>query len=147
MSIKWEAPNSPETVLSTELNSLADGANKITTTPISNDGSTELYLYADFQLYLAAQASARDNGARVELYILPEISGNYCYGGDSLDPPRAMLVGSFEFDAATNARYSHIRGVMLPPTDFHVLVINETGQAFASSGNVLVTKRYNMQSS
>ena len=145
MTIKWETPASAETILSTELNSLADGANKITTTAVSNDASGELYLFADFQLYLAAQGSARSSGAHVKLFILPEIGGNFTYGGDSLDPAVGLLAGSFEFDAATAARYSHVRGIPLPPTDFDVLVMNETGQAFASSGNVLKMERYNLQ--
>jgi len=45
------------------------------------------------------------------------------------------------------ARYEVIRGVLLPPMDFHVLVMNETGQALAASGNTLTLRRYNMASS
>ena len=145
--IKWATPDTAEDVLTTELNSLSDAANKITTTAISNDQTAELDMYADFVLSLAAQGSARDSGAHVDLYILPQSDGtNYPYGGDSLDPSSNHWVGSFMFDAATNARVEVIRGVALPPMDFHVLVINQTGQAFASSGNTLQLRRYNLES-
>lgn len=144
--IKWNAPDSPETVMTTELNSLANDGRAITSTPVSNDASGELDMYAEFQLYLPAQGSARDDGAHVEMYVLPEVNGNYAYGGSTLTPASNLLVGSFEFDAATAARYAHLRGVLLPPTDFYVLLINRTGQALASSGNVLRMERYNVQS-
>jgi hypothetical protein len=144
-TVKWEAKAGVESVLTTELNSLADDGNKITTSALSNDASNELYLYADFKLYLAEQGSARDSGGGVALYILPEVDSDHNYGSDSLDPPVQHRVGFFEFDAAVTARESIIRGVLLPPSDFHVLVINETGQAFAASGNTLDMERYNMQ--
>jgi hypothetical protein len=144
---KWETPAASANVLTTELNTLGIGANKITTTAVSNDQPSELYIYADFTLYLATQGTARSSGARVDLYILPRSDGtNYPYGGDSLDPSANHWVGSFLFDATTTARYEVIRGILLPPEDFHVLVMNETGQLLAASGNILSMRRYNMQS-
>ena len=141
---KWEAPASTSTILTTELNSLGDGANKLSGA-ISNDGASELYLYGDLELYIAT-TSTRASDARVEVYILIELDGsNYSYGGDSQDPAPSMHVGDFQFDAATAARYAHIRGVMLPPTDFKILLINEMGVAMASSGNTLKLAKYNLQ--
>jgi len=141
---KWNAPDSVETILTTELNALADGANKITGTAVSNDQAAELDMYADFTLYLAAQGAARSAGAYVALYILPMSDGtNYPYGGDALDPAANLWTANFVFDAATTARYAVIRGVLLPPMDFHVLVMNETGQAFAATLNTLKMRRYN----
>jgi hypothetical protein len=144
-TIKWVYSGSLTTIFTTELNSLANGSNKITGTALDNDSGLDLY--ADFEFYIAAQASARSAGAYIPLYILPLVdASNPTYGGDSLDPPGSMWVGSFLLDAATTARYTSIRGVLLPPFDFHVLVMNETGQAFASSGNTLKYRRYNMSS-
>ena len=142
---KWEAPASISTIFTTELNSLADGGNQISSA-LSNDAAGELYLYADFELYINTTAS-RAADARVELYILVELDGsNYSYGGTSLDPAPSMHVGDFQFDAsATATRYAHIRGVLLPPTDFKVLVINELGVAMASSSNTLKWIKYNLQ--
>lgn len=146
-TIKLEAHTAASDILTTELNTLADGANKLSAA-LSNDAAGELYLYADFELFVSTQGSARSSDARVDLYILVEQdTTNYTYGGDSVDPPRNSWVGSFLFDAAVTARYNHIRGVALPPTDFKVLLINETGQALAATLNVLQWIKYNLQSS
>lgn len=145
--IKWGDVAAAESVLTTELNGLTTGSNKITSSAISNDQSTELDVYADFILYLAEQGTARSANAYVPLYILPQVNSQYPYGGDSLDPATNLLVGSFLFDAAVTARYAVIRNIVLPPGDFHVLVMNETGQNLAATGNTLYMRRYNMESS
>lgn len=138
MATRYTAKDSASNVLTTELNSLGDGSNKITGSALSNDAATtERELFADFMLSIATQGSARDSGATVDLYIIPEVNGTYAYGGDALDPARKHYRGSFEFDAATTARVDIIEQVKLPMSDYYVLVQNGTGQAFASSGNVL----------
>jgi hypothetical protein len=142
MSSQYTAKDSASTVLSTELNSLGDGSNKITGTALSNDASGERDLFADFSLSLAAQGSARDSGATVDIYIIPEVDTTYAYGGDSLDPSANHYRGSFRFDAATTARVDILDGVRLPNSDYHVLLQNNTGQAFAASGNVLKSEIY-----
>lgn len=144
--IKWGDVAAAESILTTELNALGDGANKITGTAISNDAVAELDVYADFVLYLATQGSARDAGGYCPLYILPEVDSQYPYGGDSLDPAGNLCVGAFQFDAAVTARYAVIRGIILPPGDFHILIMNETGQALAATLNTLDMRRYNMES-
>lgn len=143
---KWGDVTSQASVLTTELNSLADGANVISAL-LSNDQTAELDTFADFVFTLAAQGSARDAGAYISLYILPEVEGSVQYGDASTDPPSTMWCGSFAFDAATTARIGTIRGVLLPPDDFYVLVMNETGQALASTGNILDYRTYNVESS
>lgn len=143
---KWEAPASIQTYLSTELNSLADGANKLGA-KIDNvaDGENELFMV--LELYLATQGSARSAGATVDVYVLPSVDDtNFCYGSDSVDPPASAYVGSFPLDAATTARYATLHNIPLPPLDFKILVINETGQAFAASGNTLKYRLYSFES-
>lgn len=135
MASKHAAHSSATTVLSTELNSLADGGNKITSTALSNDAATtERYLFGHFSLSIAATATRTD--ANVDLYILPEVDGTHVFGGDSLDPEQGY-VGSFVFDLATTARVAEIRGVALPNSDFHVLVQNNIGVALAATGSTL----------
>lgn len=141
MASIYSAKSTAETILSTELNSLADDGNKITTAPLSNDASNERYLFCDLSFDIATQASARSSGATIDVYIIPEVDGTFAYGGDSLDPS-GHFRGSFSFDAAVTARNNAIEGVKLPNSDFHVLLINNTGQALAASGNVLKMERY-----
>jgi hypothetical protein len=145
-TIKYEVPASIETIFTTELNALADDDTKLSAA-LSNDAASELDLYADFQLYVAAQASARAIGGTVGLYILIEIDGtNYGYGDDALLPGGQAWVGSFALDNATTARYVDLRGIQLPPFNFKVLVHNDTGQAFAATGSTLKMRRYSLES-
>lgn len=139
--VNWSDYPSAVTYLTTGLNALADGGNKLGA-EIDNTGNGDMY--ADFEMYIATQGSARDSGAFVALYILPSVDGvNFCYGGDSLDPPANTHRANFLFDAAVTARYSTIIHVLLPAGKFKLLVINETGQAFAGTGNTLKTTVYN----
>ena len=143
MVSKYTAEEVHAGIFTTALNSLADGANKITAIALSNDAAAERDLFAKFRLHIAAQAAARSTGARVDLYLLPEENTTFAYGGDALDPSPAHFAGSFHFDAATTARDDVIENIILPPGDFHVLLINETGQAFAATGNTLGYERLN----
>lgn len=146
-TIKHEAKEAAENVMTTELNSLADASLAITSAALSNDAAAELELYADFRLYLATQGSARDSGANVTMWILPEVDGTYPYGSASLEPQPELIVGSFSFDAATTARYAVLRDIPLPPSDFHVVVKNNTGQALAATANTIRMERHSIESS
>ena len=147
-TITWSAPDAAESLMTTELNAVASSANAITGTAVSNDAAGELDLYATFELYLATQGGNRAAGARVDMYFLPEIDGsNYSFGGASLDPSPSSFAGTFQLDAGvTTARYTLLTMVPLPPHDFHIVLINETGQALAATGNTLKMSRYNMAS-
>lgn len=145
-TIQLNTPDSESQVMTTDLNSLADGGNVLSAAQ-SNDGAGELDLLVDVELDLAAQGSARDSGAYVALYLLTSSDGtNYDYGDGSTDPALTNWVGNFPLDAATNARRVSIRGIPLPPSNYKWLLQNNTGQAFASSGTILTEKRYNLSS-
>jgi hypothetical protein len=138
---RWATPESVQSYLTAELNGLADGANKIGA-EIANEA--DKYLYVNVELYVAAQGSARDSGAYVALYLVPALDGtNYSYGDDSTDPPAHALIGQFLLDAATTARRVTLENLLIPPLDFKLLVMNETGQAFAANGNTLKYRRHN----
>jgi hypothetical protein len=140
---KWEAPSDIVTYLSTELNSLADGANDLGA-KIDNVADGENELYIDLEFYIALQGGSRDADGRVEIYLLTSIDNtNFDMGGDSTDPRPSSLLCVFSLDAATTARYRTFHSLPIPPFDFKLLVMNETGQNFASSGNTL---KYRMHS-
>jgi len=142
---RWDTPASEETVMSTELNSITNSSNAISGT-ISNDASTELDDWVTFDLSLAAQGTARNSTARVELYILYTLDGtNFTFGSASLDPPATAWVADFPFDAATTARTVVLGPILLLPFDFQAVIINETGQTLAASGNTLTMRRHPRQ--
>jgi hypothetical protein len=142
MSSKYTGKAAATSPMTTELNSLGDASNKLSSALSNDAATTERNLFADFSLSIATQGSNRDTGATVRLYVLPEVDGEYAYGGDSLDPSPAHYRGSFHFDAATAARVDIIEGVKIPNGDYKILLINNTGQAFAASGNVLKCEIY-----
>lgn len=145
-NLKYTAIQSATTVLSTELNSLANDGNSLSSA-ISNDGSSERFLYCMIEVSLAAQSTARSAGAHIAIYFLPTIDGGttYSYGDNSTDPSPGTLVATLPLDASTSARVVTIYGVQLPPSDFKILLENKTGQAFASSNNTLKIAQYGIE--
>lgn len=146
-SIKLEAA-SISTVLSTELNSLANNAAALGT---EYDNSSNLYLWATFELN-ATFGSAPTAGNTVDLYIIPAPDGtNYDDNttGASGAAPSTSYVGGFPLRAVTSAQkvpLGVVRRVDLPPTKFKVFVVNGSGQAFPASGSTVKMIPYRYQS-
>lgn len=143
-AINWESNPSLTSYLTTELNSLADAANKL---GAAIDNSAGLDMYADVEISLAAQGSARSAGAYVAVYLIPSADGGttYAYGGDSLDPGANHLVATVPFDAATTARDQLATMIPVPPGHFKLLIQNQTGQALAASGSTVQYRLYSAE--
>jgi hypothetical protein len=126
--------------LTTDLNSLANGSTSAASSAIDN--TSNLDLYHDLTLTVAAQGSSRSAGATVSVYLIPALDGtNY----DDTSASTAELVAVFSLDAATTARQSTRRDVPVPPGLFKYFVVNNTGQAFASSGNILEYRAHSIE--
>lgn len=127
-------------ILTTELNSLANNAG-VTTATIENN--TTLDQYADFEL-VATYGTAPVADTTVDLYIVRTVDGTN-FEDASASRPSAEFVGSFVLDNVTTAQRKIVRGVMLPPNSFKLLIVNKAGQAMAASGNTLRGDFYNQQ--
>jgi hypothetical protein len=145
-TFKWIAPEALTTYFTTELNSLADSTSD--TTGFSAVGAeiaaeTDLQQYINLELVVAAQGAARSAGAFVAVYI------NYAADGvtydDTTNKAFAELLAVFPLDAATTARRLTKTNLPIPPIDFKLLVLNDTGQALAATGNTLKYRRHNEQ--
>lgn len=139
MAAKYIAHGAVETLLSVEIDSLADGGNKITPSALSNDDVTERYLMGNFKLSLGA--TALRTGRFVDMFILPEIDGDFATGSDSIDSEQKNHAGTFSFDLSTNAREDIISDVRLPNADFKVLLVNNIGVSFSAASNSLKLER------
>jgi hypothetical protein len=150
MNITYTQPGNGANIATTGLNSLASAAQygSSSTTLIDNSGGASGQvnasgdLYLNLSLYLAAQGSARSSGAYVSVAICAMVDGSdYC------DPtsPCPTPLAQFNFDAATTARYVTLTNIPIPPGKFFLVVTNNTGQAFASSGNILYGSTHHEQ--
>ena len=135
----WSA--SIASVLTTEMNGTTNGS--ISTASAAIDNSTALDLYDDLTLTLATQ-SARSAGATVSVHMVQAVDGtNY----DDVEATCGQLVAVFPLDAATTARQCTVRDVPIPPGLFKYFVLNNTGQAFAASGNLLERRPHSVETS
>ena len=133
----WSA--SIASVLTTEMNGTTNGS--ISTASAAIDNSTALDLYDDLTLTLATQ-SARSAGATVSVHMVQAVDGtNY----DDVEATCGQLVAVFPLDAATTARQCTVRDVPIPPGLFKYFVKNNTGQAFAASGNLLERRPHSIE--
>lgn len=129
------------TALSTQLNSLGNSANSAASSNIDN--TTNLDLFHDLTLTVATQGSARSAGATVGVYLIMALDGTNL---DAVNETTAELVATFQLDAATTSRQLTRRDVPIPPGVFAYFLRNATGQAFASSGNLLEYRGHSLQS-
>ena len=145
-TFQWVAPEALTAYLGTELNTLADSTSDTTWfsavgAEIANE--TGLYQYIELELVIAAQGAARSAGAFVAVYI------NYAADGTTYDDTSnkafSELLAVFPLDAATTARRLTKANIPIPPLDFKLLVLNDTGQALAATLNTLKYRRHNEQ--
>lgn len=145
-TVKWLAPEAVTSALFTELNSLADSTSDTTgfsavSAEISNE--TDLFQYINLEFVLATQGAARAAGGFVAVYIVYALDGTI-YGNDT-DKAYTEQLTAFQFDAATTARRITKTNLPIPPLDFKLQVLNDTGQALASGANALNYRRHNEQ--
>ena len=119
-------------LLTTELNSLANGS--LTAVSAAFDNSTNLTIWADYELVLGTQGGARSAGATCTLFMSVALDGtNYT---DATVEGEIVVV--WPLDAATTARRHVRRGFELPPSaTIKFYLLNSTGQALNASGNTV----------
>ena len=145
--ILWAAETGA-TIMSTELNSLADDG--VAIDGADYDNATNEYTEASFLLYCAGFGGVPDGGG-IELHAIYKVDGTHY--GDSEDGDVAgtaaslvnasTLVGMFTVRAANEDQYLQCMGVPLLPFAVRFALKNTTGQALAASGNTLGIYPYN----
>lgn len=139
-AIKWSTPAAIASLLTTGLNSLANGSRALSAAITTNREQ-----YADFEL-VATFGSAPAADSPVYLYFLKQVDGtNYEDGGTSLTPSAPPDV-IFTVRAVTTAQREIRNRVVLPNGTFEVLLVNASGQAMAASGNTVKWVTYNDES-
>lgn len=127
----WSTPSSAtEAIATASLNSLAN-ATAVTGAAIDNSSSKKLYM--QLHLYLASANLSASTNPGIEIYLLVSQDGTN-YDDDDTVGTYALTIPV----AATSATHRKVSGlIQIPPTKFKVKLLNQTGQAFAASGNTL----------
>jgi hypothetical protein len=145
---KWKAPTEALTeILGSALNTLGFSTSDITgfsgvSAEIPN--ATDQYQYIALELILATQLSARTAGAYVGVYLAQALDGTTVE--DTANKAFAVPLALFSLDAAVTARRLQRANIPIPPVDFRLYVLNNTGVNLAAVGNTVKYRRYNEQS-
>lgn len=133
-------------IVTTELNALADNASALDTDELSNDASTERNMLADFAVTIATQGSARDSSAAISLLIVPAGLSAGVYTDAIADIKLANnyiarradgTAATYTLDAATTDREVVFSGVQIPNGNYKVGLLNASGYALAASGSII----------
>lgn len=140
---KWNAPSSTVTVLTTQLDGLANNAATAASSAIANQ--TNLDIYTDWELVLGSLSPAA--GAFVSVYIMEAVDGtNYPAPSAAdmrLQTTQLLFVAPLGTTAATAQRIA-IRNVVIPPGTFKIILDNQSGVALNATGNTLKMNPYNV---
>ena len=143
---RWTAYDTIQTYLSTELNSLADNANKLGAAINFAASGSDRKLYLDIEVYLASVDLSAETNPAIYLWLLGRTDGtNFEDGGDSTDPARQPDV-IFPVIASSAAHRVFAMRVLTTPDQGKILVENQTGAALASTGNTVKYYLYSEQS-
>lgn len=138
---KWSGYTSRGTVLTTELNSLVNGAT--CTTGAAYDNSSNLDSLAVAELAVTYGTNPTLDSV-VELYALRSLDGtNYEDGSSSLRPPWGAFVGVFQLYNTTNAQKLMTVPFELSGGKVKFIAINRAGQTMAASGNTVTLYTFN----
>lgn len=133
---KWDSKwTDRSTVLTTELNSLANGSRTNAGTQIDNGSNLDQFGCVELQVTFGSNPSA---GAYVAIYAVraPDDS-NYEDGSSSVDPGAHRLVATIPVRASTSAQRLSSQVFPMDPSKTKFILLNKTGQAFPSSGSTL----------
>jgi hypothetical protein len=133
--ILWEAaPASRGNVLTTELNSLANGGYSAAGTEIDN--SANLDQWGSFEINLASLNPT--TGAYLQLFIVTAPDGtNYEDNPSSTNPGSHASVAIVSIATGSATKRVMTPWFRLPPTKFKVVLLNGAGVAFAASGSTV----------
>lgn len=126
--IQWDAEDaSPTTVLSTQLNSLADGSKSGVGT--SYDNGANLNQYGWLEVVLASLTPTAGNFLTIYMYVYT--------GGTTEDVAGIVPLVTVSCTTSTGAKRVVSRRFELPPYEVSFEVQNDLGVALASSGNTV----------
>ena len=139
---KWTAQSGQTTVLSTDLNALANGAYSVVSAAVDN--TTNLHQWASAELVLASLTPT--GSPYIAVYLLPTQSSVYPDGGGAVAPSAENLWCVFALSTSAGAKNRVIMGLPIPPANMKFVLYNAAGPALGATLNTLKITTYAEQS-
>lgn len=135
-AIKWEAGwVSRGTVLTTQLNALANDARSAAGSEIANQTNLDQLAILELLVTFAVAPAA---GAIVQIHMIQALDGtNYEDGSDTVDPGIHTAIASIPVKAVTTAQRVRSNRFLIDPAKTKFILLNKSGQAFPATGSTL----------
>lgn len=134
-TIKWSGYTDRASVLTTELNALANAGRSAAGKEIDNATNKDRWGKLELSVTFGTAPSA---GGYVEIYAITAPDGtNYEDGSNTVDPGTHKLIDRLPVRAVTTAQRLTGRLFPLEPAKTKFLLVNGSGQAFPASGSAL----------
>ena len=146
MSVPKLKLGSIASLLTTELNSLANAAGAVAGSAYNNTqggGAGDGYPYAEVELNLGSPGGTVAGSISVYFLLTPD-GTNQEDGSSSVQPARPADV-VFPLRGVSTAQRLTRKGVVLPPGNWKALLWNASGQALNASGNTLKILPYTVE--
>ena len=140
---KWNAPTS-QTLLSTELNSLANNTHSDSGQTLTNDIS--LAIYGDCEVYYQANA-APNTGGSVQVWLRTAYDGSNYAHVTAESSAQVLFVAGLSSNLATPSLAEQrvvVRNLVFPPMRFRLNLANHSGVTMKSSGSTVRCALYHV---
>ena len=131
-------------VLTTELNSLADG--NVCALSAEIDNTSNKYILADLQLDLAS-LTISSTSAFVSVFVVPTVDGtnypDWASGAFANYHGQYFAASAAVRNVSSTTARANARGILVPPGKFKVALYSKVGVTLASSNNTLAARYYN----
>lgn len=135
---KWAAPGSSTSIITTGLNSLANGS-LATSSSTSIDNATDKAVYADVEVNLASFTPG--TGPYVDVCLF------YSYDGTNFEDQSTArsdcVVASLAMTTGASAKRMAKTNIPIAPFKFYVGLVNRSGAALAASSNTVLIRTHN----
>ena len=138
---KWNAPTS-QTLLSTELNSLANNTHSDSGQTLTNDIS--LAIYGDCEVYYQANA-APNTGGSVSVWLRAAYDGtNYAHVYAETTSQVLFIAALASNPTGVAEQRVVVRNIVFPPMRFRLNLANHSGVTMKSSGSTVRCALYHV---
>ena len=136
----YSALQNATTMLTTELNALADDDLAVGTTVFDNTTNKGAWATAELDFGASLDLSFGNNNPVCYLYLIPSYDGtNYADGGDAGSElvPSEYLKGTFEFNKLAASRRTVLDKFDISGLKYTAVIFNDLGAALSATGNTL----------